>query len=480
MAHRYYITIILSFLAAIATAQTNETFEEFRQNMLSDYNSYRGQILDDYAKFLDTAWKNYETFRGESQFTSPKPKKTPSAPKVDGTPVSIIPTPEKPSRPTPAPSIPDITPDIPSPILENLTFPFYSNTITAPRLYLPELESVDEKSISEIWKEYQSKNIYGKVSSSLHQLRIAYNLNDWLTYELVRTYCDAVYPHNVKSSLVLSHYLLVNMGYNVRLGRSDEGQIILLIPFKQNVYERSFLTLDGIKYYIFTGKWGRTLDEKIKSLYTCDLPKNANLGKKFNLVIDNPNITSEKNISFNLSDGKMTLTGTVPYSAILIANDYLETDVPVYAASTLSSTFRNDILKQVSSQISGLNEYDAVNKILHFIQYAFKYKTDGEQFGYEKPYYIEENFYYPANDCEDRAIMLAFLVRNLLHLDVHLLYYPNHESTAIKFSDQSLKGDGYIYQDGSKYLICDPTYIGARVGQCMPQYENVKPEVELW
>lgn len=102
------------------------------------------------------------------------------------------------------------------------------------------------------------------------------------------------------------------------------------------------------------------------------------------------------------------------------------------------------------------------------------------QFGYEKSFYVEENFYYSANDCEDRAVLLAFLVRNLLHLDVHLLYYPGHEATAIRFSDQSIKGDGYVYQDGSKYIICDPTYIGAGVGQCMPEYENVKPKVELW
>ena len=176
----------------------------------------------------------------------------------------------------------------------------------------------------------------------------------------------------------------------------------------------------------------------------------------------------------------MTLKGRIPNIAIQIGKDYLQTDVPVYASSSLSEEFRKDLLTQVSSQIQGLSEYDAVGKILDFIQHAFNYKTDWDQFGYEKSFYVEENFYYSANDCEDRAVLLAFLVRNLLHLDVHLLYYPGHEATAIRFSDQSIKGDGYVYQDGSKYIICDPTYIGAGVGQCMPEYENVKPKVELW
>ena len=38
----------------------------------------------------------------------------------------------------------------------------------------------------------------------------------------------------------------------------------------------------------------------------------------------------------------------------------------------------------------------------------------------------------------------------------------------------------YIVVDGKRYTICDPTYIGADIGMCMPKYISVQPEIEEW
>ena len=67
------------------------------------------------------------------------------------------------------------------------------------------------------------------------------------------------------------------------------------------------------------------------------------------------------------------------------------------------------------------------------MQTAFDYKTDGDQFGYEKPFFVDELFYYPYSDCEDRAVLYSYLVRTLMGLDVVLLEYPNHMATAVLF-----------------------------------------------
>ena len=158
---------------------------------------------------------------------------------------------------------------------------------------------------------------------------------------------------------------------------------------------------------------------------------------------------------------------------------YPQMDVPEYARSSIDAKLRKEILTQIGTQIKGLSQKDAANRLIHFVQYAFDYATDGEQHGYEKAYFIEENFYYPKNDCEDRAIFYAYLVRNLLGLDVHLVEYPGHECTAVSFTDPSIIGDNYIYE-GKRFTICDPTYIGAHIGMCMPDYKNTKPKVELW
>lgn len=479
MGKRVCLSVILSFLAIAGFAQIDD-YNQFRQQILNDYNTYRTQVLDDYAKFLNTVWKDYDSFRGELLFPDKKPKENSLAPKVDDNPQSVIPTPDKPTKPKPQPSAPiDLKPEVPSPFVDNISFPFYTAIIKAPNINVQHLEEADEKSISRLWSEYQKNSIYSKISASLQQARLAYNLNDWLTYVLVRMYSDAIYANDANSSLVLSHYILVNMGYNVRLGKNSNNRILLLVPFMQNIYGRPFLNINGKRYYIFFENTGRADDNSIGAVYTCDLPQDAYLGKSINLVLENPQFPNNGYTEYNRSYGTMTLKGRISNVDIQIGRDYPQTDVPVYAASSLSAEFRKDLLGQVAAQIQGLSEYNAVSKILDFIQHAFKYKTDWDQFGYEKSFFVEENFCYPNNDCEDRAILMAFLVRGLLHLDVHLLYYPGHEATAIRFSDQSTKGDGYIYQN-SKYIICDPTYVGAGVGQCMPEYENVKPTVELW
>ena len=119
-------------------------------------------------------------------------------------------------------------------------------------------------------------------------------------------------------------------------------------------------------------------------------------------------------------------------------------------------------------KIKDLPELEAANVLLDFVQTAFEYRTDQEQFGYERPLFGDELFYYPYSDCEDRSILFSILVRDLLGLDVVMLNYPGHLATAVKFSEEV---PGYYFMvKGEKYVVCDPTYIGASAGDCMPQF----------
>ena len=268
------------------------------------------------------------------------------------------------------------------------------------------------------------------------------------------------------------------MGYDVRLA-SCGNQLLLLVPFTQQVYERSYLVIDGKKYYVFDDH--STSKIQNVGVYTCRLPDETDKGRNIDLTIRGGNIGIKTGVAhrFSMSDGKISLQGFVDEGTMEAIRRYPQMDIPFYAMSTIDSNFHQSLLAQVNEQIRGCSEKEAVARILHFVQYAFDYATDREQHGYEKPYFIEENFYYPKNDCEDRAILFAFLVHNLLGLDVHLVQYPGHECTAVNFTTSQMNGDGYMYK-GKAFYICDPTFIGASIGQCMPGYRNVKPTVELW
>ncbi len=112
---------------------------------------------------------------------------------------------------------------------------------------------------------------------------------------------------------------------------------------------------------------------------------------------------------------------------------------------------------------------------LHFVQYATGYETDLEQFGYQKFFFPEEDLHYGYTDCADRAIFFSYLVKNLLGLKVIGLEYPDHLSTAVEFTTE-VSGD-YVMYGNEKYIICDPTYIGAPIGEAMPKYLHMTAKV---
>lgn len=475
---RKYFFILLLCSSSMMAQNTNSDYQAFRKGVLGSYDSFRETILEDYAEYLQGVWDEYEQFRGIRRNKEPKPS---IAPKADVKPQDVTPVQ---SNPEVKPTVQPMPTDNPTPVkptapstLPNMSFPFYGMKLNTVLCHVQMVEGVEHQAIAKAWDAYRQDRVMKDIIRSLQSLAMTYGLNDWFAFELVRNYTKASCK-NPSSRIVLQHFLLVNMGYDVRLASCGE-QLLLLVPFYQQVYERSYLVIAGKKYYAFyddsTSKIHNT------GVYTCRLPNATDKGRNIDLTIRGGNIGIKTGVvhRFSMSDGKISLQGFVDAGTMKAIRRYPQTDIPFYAMSTIDANFHQSLLAQVSEQIRGCSEKESVSKILHFVQYAFDYATDEEQHGYEKPYFIEENFYYPKNDCEDRAILFAFLVRNVLGLVVHLVQYPGHECTAVNFTTSQINGDGYMYK-GMAFYICDPTYIGASIGQCMPNYRNEKPIVEQW
>ena len=475
---RKYFFILLLCSSSMMAQNTNSDYQAFRKGVLDNYGSFRKTVLENYTKYLQGVWDEYEQFKGIKRDHEPKPS---IAPKADVKPQDVTPIQ---SAPEVKPTVQPVPTDNPIPVkpiapctLPNMSFPFYGMKLSTVLCHAQTIDGIEHQAIAKAWDAYRQDRVMKDVLLSLQSLAMAYDLNDWFTFELVRTYTEALCK-NHESKTVLQHFLLVNMGYDVRLA-SCGNQLLLLVPFTQQVYERSYLVIDGKKYYVFDDH--STSKIQNVGVYTCRLPNETDKGRNIDLTIRGGNIGIKTGVAhrFSMSDGKISLQGFVDEGTMEAIRRYPQMDIPFYAMSTIDSNFHQSLLAQVNEQIRGCSEKEAVARILHFVQYAFDYATDREQHGYEKPYFIEENFYYPKNDCEDRAILFAFLVHNLLGLDVHLVQYPGHECTAVNFSTTQMNGDGYMYK-GKAFYICDPTFIGASIGQCMPGYRNVKPTVELW
>jgi len=52
--------------------------------------------------------------------------------------------------------------------------------------------------------------------------------------------------------------------------------------------------------------------------------------------------------------------------------------------------------------------------------------------------------------------------------------YPGHVATAVALNGSS---GSQINYKGRRYTVTDPTYIGSKAGQVMPQYRNTTPKI---
>jgi hypothetical protein len=132
------------------------------------------------------------------------------------------------------------------------------------------------------------------------------------------------------------------------------------------------------------------------------------------------------------------------------------------------------LLPELKKYTAKMSEEEAVDFLLAFVQKAFAYKTDQEQFGHEKSFFVEESLYFPYNDCKEHSVVFAWLVRELLGIKVIGLLYPGHLTTAVALKQVRPEFATVDYQ-GKRYVIADPTYINAPVGMAMPSYANLKP-----
>jgi hypothetical protein len=163
---------------------------------------------------------------------------------------------------------------------------------------------------------------------------------------------------------------------------------------------------------------------------------------------------------------------TTKYSKDLVEfyKTFPQSQYDVYFDNKKSPLLANSILVELKQIIKNKSEYEAVNMILRFVQTSFKYKTDQDQFDYEKVFFPEETLYYPYSDCEDRSIMFSYLVESILGLDVVGIKYDGHLSAAVHFSTK-IKGTNFVHKN-KIYTMTDPTYINANIGQIMPDYKN--------
>lgn len=178
------------------------------------------------------------------------------------------------------------------------------------------------------------------------------------------------------------------------------------------------------------------------------------------------------NTSVSLNRNLIDFFNTYPQACF---NGDQTTRWAAYANTPVEESVKDMLYPSLKNAIAGLKESDAVGILLNWVQTAFEYEYDDKVWGGDRAFFAQETLYYPYSDCEDRAILFSRLVRDLVELDVVLLYYPGHLATAVAFNG-SVNGDYLTYRN-RRYIVCDPTYINAGVGRTMPNMNNQEAQV---
>ena len=336
------------------------------------------------------------------------------------------------------------------------------------------LPNVSEVSVSEVWKKLSSEDFDVLLADCL-DLKEDLRLGDWGYIDILRTMSEHFLGVGSNEAVLLQMYVLAQSGYKVRIARTG-NKLVLLVPFRTDIYTYPYFLLgDGKKYYILDKDAGQ--QSASYQIYEGSFPREKTASLK---MPGTPKLSQERG-SEKIFQSRMyqdTFAEVVTNKNLIdFYNNYpVSGNWGDYVRASLSEGIKNSLYPALRAQINGKTKLDAANILMNFVQTAFEYKTDQEQFGYERPLFGDETFYYPYSDCEDRSILFAILVRELLALDVVLIRYPQHLATAVNFGDDDVFGS-YFVIDGKKYVVSDPTYIGAPIGECMLKYKNSGAEV---
>lgn len=442
--------------------ESNEAFKRTKERSVKRFNEEKNR---EYAKWMKQKW---EFFESQEELTPPPSPDPVTPPEVEPDTAPIPPkqvdhenAPILLAEPAPKPNVEVVPPAVePMGDQQYVYADYYGSEMAIA--YTPTMVTrmIDckEGSVSSAWSHLSesSSNLWLK---EMFDLRNRLSLCDWAYYKLVEKASRALLGES-NDAVLLQVFTLVQSGMMVRVGR-EEGSLRLLYPSMIDLYGYSYVTIEGLKYYvmsdgpvggiyiydsIFPGEQLPSSQITIPNLQVDPTTKQSHASNRY------PNVAVTAGTSFNLMD----FYNECPRN----------TSWQYYANANISDDLKAQVYPTLKQEIEGLNEKDAANVLINFVQTGFEYKTDNAQFGYERPLYGDEMFYYNFSDCEDRSILFSILVRDLLGLDVVLLHFQNHLATAVRFPSD-VDGD-YLLIGGEKYIVCDPTYINATIGMTMP------------
>ena len=459
----FSLLLILGFSALSA-----QSFENFKRSQAKSFQTYKDERDNAFNKYLKQHWKAYSVQDSMTLYEKPKPKE-------------IIPAKVKKVR-----SVgPKISIKIKKAIQESAII---KKPVIVPKhkdiqfdFYGSHLEFNIPNGIKKANFYPQSQkgvvNFFSAAASSEYEIFIdkiqnvckTMNLNDWGIYLLVLKISNMAYT-NQDNSRLLSWFIFNKMGYAVKIGLAKK-HVVLMHYSKKIIYSTPNYNFDKKNYYVVSdyakGEIGRIFS--YKQNYPGSI-KPLDLSLKTLPAL--PSDMRNKTLEFKQFGQAYSVTFEYNKNLIDFMATYPQVDYETYFNAPIDSRTYETIALGLKKYIDGKKASDAINFVLNFVQKAFIYERDNEQFGREKVMFAQETLYFDKSDCEDRAVLFSYLVKELFGVSVLGVKYKDHMTTALNVP---IEGDK-VKVGSRKFVLADPTYINASVGMSMPKYKSRKPQ----
>lgn len=460
-----------------------EEFQRERETMYEEFESFRRESMEQYLAFMCNPWE--ETATAED----PQPRKERTVPPVTignkdlekpvGNNEIAVGKVLQPLTIPPQPLPPGRIREVTDKECQMVAFSFYGteDKVRFNQGKAPRLNDVTETEIARFLKSLTASR-YDNLLVDCLTLRSKYNLSDWAYLQMLKSLAGTCYGEGSNESILLMAYLYCQSGYKMRLGH-DRKRLYMLYASDYHLFNQPYIEIEGFKYY--------GVDPLPQRLFAC----RANYPREAQLTL---NILRRQSFAMNATDERTIVSERYPDMGIHTSvnanlldfytsfpNCYDGRDMmsrwAMYANTPMQSELAETLYPQLRHHLEGLSQLEQVERILNLVQTGLEYEYDDVVWGEDRVFFPEESLFYPYCDCEDRSILLTRMVRDLLGLRCLLVHYPGHLATAIHF-DEDVPGD-YISYEGEKFTVCDPTYIGARVGRTMPDMDNAEAEIIL-
>lgn len=353
-----------------------------------------------------------------------------------------------------------------------LYFEFYTDTIRLqfdPSLCTDFTGPVGDKAIAQFYRSINSSN-YTALVDALLQCKQQRQLDDWFYYQLVRRVAAELSPkaENYERYTLYKWFLMAKSGYDVTLAVGTHQQLLFYVSSNDNIYDIPYFTRDGKQYVCLNYHDYGKIDFSKEQLFESriDIPEAKRpFSYRVTQVPDfKPEAYAEKEISFDYHQQTYQFKVKVNAQVQNIFANYPVVDFDAYFNIPMSRETYHSLIPILKGNVAQMSTKEGVDYLMHFTRYAFMYANDQDHFGKEKRLSPEQTLLYEQSDCDDRAALFFYLVKEVYNMPMIVLLYPTHVTIAVQFNKPV--GHPVVYK-GRKYSVCDPTpqETDLRIGQ---------------